>query len=269
VVKRLRGSFDDGAQVVALAAITDAAEVAPAIARALDLRLTGPGTPDEQLLRILVSRHMLLVLDNLEQIEGVATVVSELVDSCDALRLLLTSRERLRLAGEHEYPVPPLSLAPADTVGEIAFMSDAVRLFVQRAEAARPGVRADLRDRPQRRRDLREPRRPAAGIELAAARVKLLTPGALRTRLQRGCPPDRRRPDQPERQRTLRDAIAWSYDLMTAEEQATFRRLSVFVDGFAVEQVEAVCAPTPGIDMLDVISALVDKSLVTPRDPRR
>ncbi len=196
----------------------------------------------------LSDRRALLLLDNIEQVLGCAPRLAELVAASPNLKLLATSREPLRLTMEQQYPVPPL---PED---------DAMTLFGERARAVRPGFAANgaVADICRRLDGL-----PLA-IELAAARVNVLAPDALLARL------DQRLPlltggarDVPERQRTLRATIAWSYDLLEAHEQELLARLSVFAGGWTLEAVEAVCDCE-----VETLASLVDKSLVRERDGR-
>jgi len=188
------------------------------------------------------ARRMLLVLDNFEQVSDAAPVLGELLASCPNLRLLVTSREILRVAAEREYPVPPL------------VEQESVGFFLARARAVRPGFEPDEQVLPICRRVDHLP----LALELAAARVKALSTGQILERLERSLPlltgGGR---DAPERQRTLRGAIAWSYELLSPEEQAAFRRLGVFSGGWTLDAAEEVA----GAD-LDTIQSLVEKSLV-------
>ncbi|HET7808498.1 MAG TPA: adenylate/guanylate cyclase domain-containing protein [Gaiellaceae bacterium] len=187
-------------------------------------------------------RRMLLVLDNFEQVVDAAPQLGELLSACPGLRLLLTSRELLRLAAEREYPVPPL------------VEQESVGFFLARARAARPGFEPDEHVLPICRRVDHLP----LALELAAARVRALTTAQIRERLERSLPLlTGGARDAPERQRTLRGAIAWSYELLSPEEQRTFRPLGVFAGGWTLEAAEAVA----GADV-DALQSLVEKSLV-------
>jgi predicted ATPase len=227
-------SFDDGVTLVEVAPIRDPDLVLPAIAEALGVQ----GDVAAHIGR----REQMLVLDNLEQVVDVAPQLARLLSASPALRVLATSREALLIAGEREFPLAALPEAPA------------VELFRQRAEAARPDFQADydVLVRICRRLDSL----PLA-IELAAARVKVLSPGELLDRLEQRLPLlTSRARDLPERQRTLRTAIEWSHDLLTDEERQLFRRLSVFAGGWTFTAAEEVCAAD-----LDTLESLVHKSL--------
>src|SRR5215212_3044557 len=212
--------------------------VLPAIARALSVPEGGDRPLMERLVVALRPRHLLLILDNCEHlVTVVATVVSQVLVGCPAVQVLATSRAPLRLLGEQEFPVAPLPTPPPD-VNDEAQLADnpAVRLFTERARAVDPRFSATS----DSLQDIAEICRRLDGlplaIELAAARVRVLTPSALRERLERRLPllvGGLR--DAPVRQQTMRDTIAWSYDLLSAEEQALFRTLSVFVGGFPLD----------------------------------
>jgi class 3 adenylate cyclase len=228
-------SFDAGVTLVELAAIRDPSLVLPTIAEAL-------GTESDAEAHIS-TRQLLLVLDNLEQVVAAAGDLAQLLAGCPNLSILATSREPLRIAGEREFALKPLAESPA------------VELFRQRADAVLPGFSADygLLAEICRRLDSL----PLA-IELAAARVKVLPPGELLGRLDRRLPVlTGSRRDLPQRQRTLRATIEWSYDLCSAEEQQLFGRLGVFSGGFTLDAAELVCGAT-----LDTLSSLLDKSLI-------
>ena len=208
-----------------------------------------------------------MLLDNFEQVLPAASVVADLLAACPGLSVLATSREPLRLRGEHEYAVPPLALPDArqTTTAEVVSHSPAVALFVQRAHA----VRADF--------SLTDENAPAVAevcarldglplaIELAAARIRLLSPRAMLSRLERRLPLlTGGARDLPTRQQTLRGTIAWSYDLLDEGERVLFRRLAVFVGGCTLEAIAAVCDPDGdlGLDVPDGVASLVAKSLL-------
>ncbi len=246
--------FPAGVQFVHLASITNPELVTIAIASALEIQQVANRTL-AQLLgdRLQNSGPFLLVLDNFEQVLPAATVVAEILEACPSLKILVTSRSCLRIYGEQEFPVAPL--AP----------TDAVELFMQRAAAVWPDF-AVTAENESTVRDIcfRLDGLPLA-IELAAARTRLLSPGAILDRLQSrlqllttGAL------DLPERQRTLRKAIDWSHDLLDEAEQKLFRRFSVFVGGCTLEAGEAVCNTKCdlGINIFDGLSSLVDKNLI-------
>jgi predicted ATPase/class 3 adenylate cyclase len=259
--------FEDGVYFVDLAPVRDPGDVFEAIVRAIGLT----GTSDEGLLEVLKqqlqARHMLLLLDNFEQVVEAADDVADLLQHCADLKLLVTSREALRVRGEHLLAVPPLSLpdVSAQTSAEIVVAYEAVRLFVERAREARPSF-ALTDDNAAAVVEIctRLDGLPLA-IELAAARLKLFSAHDLRDRLRsrleligRGAR------DLPARQQTLRSAIEWSYELLDGEEQAIFQLLSVFSPTRleAVEEVVARLESLGEVDVVDRLTSLVDKSLV-------
>jgi predicted ATPase/DNA-binding CsgD family transcriptional regulator len=237
-------AFADGAEFVELAGIREPDLVAPAIGRALGIRRADEQPALAALKIALHPRELLLVLDNFEQVVGAAPIVSELLAACPRLTALVTSRAVLHLSGEWSSPVPPLALSGGGDLPSPVDLAnvEAVRLFVERSRAVRPGF-ALTEENAQAVAEVcaRLDGLPLA-IELAAARGALFPPAALLARLERRLPLLTGGPrDLPSRQRTMRDAIAWSYDLLAPEEQAVFRHLSVFVDGCTLEAAEAVC----------------------------
>lgn len=261
VAADLAGDFTAGVAVVPLAGVQRADAVLPAIALALGLRDQGARSPHENLVRSLARRELLLVLDNFEQVAAAAPQIAALLAATTGPRLLVTSRGALHISGEQEFPVAPLALPPEDTG---AHDSPAVRLFVDRARAVRPDFALSAENAAAVAAICRRLDGLPLAIELAAARIRLLAPGALLARLGRplailtGGPRD-----QPARHQTLRDAIAWSYDLLEGDEQRLLRRLAVFAGSFSLAAVEAVCAdqdePRPAFDRL---AALADQSLI-------
>ncbi len=186
---------------------------------------------------------MLLLLDNFEQVISAAPLVAELLVACSELKIIVTSREGLRISGEREYPVPPLALPDLTQLPSLESLSQyaAVELFIQRAKAVKPDFRITNDTAPAVAEICYRLDGLPLAIELAAARIKLLPPRAMLARLEHrlefltgGAR------DLPARQQTLRNAIAWSYDLLNENEQKLFRRLSVFVGGCTIEAVEAV-----------------------------
>jgi non-specific serine/threonine protein kinase len=275
----LLGVFEAGVYFVALAPISDPGLVVPTIAQTLGVRDAGGRRSLERLKDNLRPRHLLLVLDNFEQVLGAAPDVVDLLRDCPRLRVLVTSRAALRVSGEQEYAVPPLALpdtrrpppggAPAPPSAAALGRNEAVRLFVERARA----VNADFALTDDNAAAVAEVCRRLDGlplaIELAAARVRLLDPDALLARLESAAGSLRLLTgggrDLPARQQTLRSTIAWSYDLLAAEEQALFRRLAVFVGGCTLAAAEAVCGG-PG-DVLDGVDALLARSMLQPAPP--
>jgi predicted ATPase/class 3 adenylate cyclase len=262
--QQLLFSFSDGVFFVDLSALNDPALVIPAVAQALALKESGGRSLQETVTEHLSKKEMLLILDNLEQVIDSAPEISSLMSSADRLKVVVTSREALRIGGEREFPVAPLSLPRSSDRAEDIAASSAVELFVARAQEARP----DFSLTPELSRDVAAVCRRLDGlplaIELAAARIKLLSPSALKERLEQSLKVlSSGRRDAAQRQRTLRGAIAWSYDLLAEEERILFRRLGVFAGGFTLEAAEEVCDREDlGIDVLDGLSSLVDKSLV-------
>jgi non-specific serine/threonine protein kinase len=263
VAADLDKSFAGGVWFVALAPLVDPALVPEAIARALGVREGGDQPLFERLSAFLAPRAALLLLDNFEHLTAAAPVVAALLDTCPRLKVLATSRVALNVTGEQRFPVPPLALpdpARVQSSQEVAEVA-AVRLFCARARAAQPDFSLTDEDAAAVAAIcVRLDGLPLA-IELAAARSPVLTPQALLARLSprlellTGGPRD-----TPDRLRTMRGAIAWSYDLLPLSEQALFRRLAVFAGGCTLEAASAVAAG--GEDILDGISTLVASSLL-------
>jgi predicted ATPase/DNA-binding CsgD family transcriptional regulator len=262
---RAGDAFPDGTPFVELAPIVDPNLVAPAIAQALGLQ----ELPDRPLLEVLAAylqpRRLLLVLDNFEHLLSAAPAVGYLVRRCPTLTVLATSRASLRLQDEHEFPVPPLALP--DTVlppspEEVARVP-AVAFFTARAAAARPSFALTEVNTQAVVEICRRLDGLPLAIELAAARTRVLSPGAILQRLgSRLTLLTGGSRDLPARQRTMRDTIAWSYDLLDAEEQRLFRRLAVFVGGWTLEAARDVCEVVSLDSLLDQLTALMDKSLL-------
>ena len=259
--------FVDGVRFVPLAAIRDPALVISTIAQALGLLERGEQPPADLLKVFLRNRNVLLLLDNLEQVISCAAAISDLMAACPRVSILTTSREPLRIAGEQEFTVAPLALPaePARSTPNLLAECDATALFLQRVRAIKPDfVVTNENARVIAEICVRLEGLPLA-IELAAARVKILSPHALRDRLvNRLVVLSRDTRDTPDRLRTMRSAIAWSYDLLNPAEQALFRRLSVFAGGFSLAAAEAVTAASEDspLDVLEGISSLADKSLL-------
>ena len=262
-------AFPDGVAVVSLEPIRSADIVLPAVAHALGIGESGQDNVIETLTNDLAAKRLLLVLDNIEQVIEVALDLARLLAGCPHVTLLVTSREPLRLRSERVVSVGPLPLPPtpaAATVDDIA-ASAAVQLFVERARAAQPAF--DLT--PANAWDIARICQRLDGlplaIELAAARTKVLSPHALLTHLATPLPLLSGGPrDAPARQRTMRDAIAWSYDVLTPDEQAVFRRLGTFVGGFTLDGAITVVgtAVMSSVAVLDTVTSLVDRSLLAP-----
>ncbi|TDE84696.1 transcriptional regulator [Deinococcus sp. S9] len=256
VARQLQDQFEDGVLFVPLALVRDTAGVLGALAAALGLRESQQ--PFIEVLRdFMCGRQLLIVLDNFEQVLDAAPNVAELLRGAPDLTVLVTSRAPLRLYGEHEFAVPPLSLTGPEGEGE------AVQLFLERVRAVQPGFAAT----PDKLATLEEIVRQLDGlplaIELAAARVRLLPPATLLARLDdrlgllRGGARD-----LPDRHQTLRATIDWSYSLLAPEEQRLFSRLGGFVGTWSLEAAEAVCNVDGNLDVLEGLTSLVEKSLV-------
>ena len=255
----------EGVYFVPLAPVTEPDLVAVTIASTLGL--THPGTkPEQVVVDYLQNRRYLLVLDNFEQVLDAAPVVATVLASAPDLTAMVTSRAPLRIAGEQEYPVPPLGLPDGARDLDALLGTEAVSLFVDRAQAARPDFTLDAENAPAVAEITRRLDGLPLAIELAASRVKLLPPQTMLARLEESLDlVTSARRDLPERQRTLRGAITWSYDLLGDEERRLLRVLSVFRGGAALDAVEAVCGRVThrsGIDLLAFLETLVDHSLV-------
>jgi predicted ATPase/class 3 adenylate cyclase len=258
-------AFPAGVYFVPLAVVHDPALVPQAIAAPLGVREV-PGEPlPRTLATYIANRHMLIILDNVEQVVEAAPMVQQLLDAAPGLVILATSREPLRLRAEREIPVDPLPVAESDDSPEIALASPAIRLFLERAQAVKPAFVLDAGNVADVVAICRRLDGLPLAIELAAARVRILSPSALLARL------DRRLSvltggarDLPERQQTLRAAIGWSYDLLVPAERTLFARLGVFAGGFTLEAGDAICNADGGLalDLLDGIDSLVQQSLL-------
>jgi predicted ATPase/class 3 adenylate cyclase len=256
----------DGVYFVALDAVTDPNLVPSTIAGVLELP-EGSEPPLERLLNHLRDREVLLVLDNLEQVIEVGSTVARLLREAPRLRLIATSRVPLRISGEQEFAVPPLTIPEADgaiTATEAARYA-AVRLFVERAMAVKPAFALTDDNAADAVEIVRSLDGLPLAIELAAARVRILPLAALRERLDQrlGLLVGGGR-DLPTRQQTLRGAIDWSHDLLEAGERRLFARLAVFAGGAWLAQAEQVCGPADevGGEVLDLLASLTEKSLV-------
>ncbi len=265
VATNLLDHFVDGVYFVGLAPIGDPDLVSATIAQTLGVREAAGRPLQECLQDYLRDKQLLLVLDNFEQILPAAPLVSTLLNSCRRLKVLVTSRASLQLYGEQEFPVPPLALPDAKHLTANLSEFAAIDLFCQRARAVKP----DFALTPAIAADVAQiciglDGLPLA-IELAAARIKLFSPSALLAHLDQRLPLLTDRPhDLPARQRTLRDEIAWSYDLLTPDEQTLFRRLAVFVGGFTLEAAQAVGNANGdlAIDVLKGVTTLVNHNLL-------
>jgi predicted ATPase/class 3 adenylate cyclase/DNA-binding CsgD family transcriptional regulator len=267
VAAELSDVFSDGVYFVNLAPISDPELVVPAIAQTLDIKEIADQTLLNLLKAFLHPKHVLLLLDNFEQVVGAAVYVAELLAACPLLKVLVTSRAALHVQGEQEFAVPPLVVPDLKHLPDLVALSqyEAVALFLQRAQAVKPEFQVTNSNAPAVAEIcIRLDGLPLA-IELAAACIKMLPPQAMLTRLgQRFTLLTSGAQDVPARQQTLRNTIAWSYDLLDRGEQRLFRRLSVFVGGAIPEALEALyttLGDEPGL-VLDGIASLIDKSLL-------
>jgi non-specific serine/threonine protein kinase len=277
VTARLQKAYPDGAVLIELSTVTDADLVISVIAQKLDVPETGETPIIETLVDHISQREMLLTLDNFEHVVDSAPAVAELIAGVPGLKILVTSRERLHLTFEAEFPVPPLPLPPEERElpPEELRRFESVRLFERRARAANPDfILTDENIVAVAKICSCLDGLPLA-IELAAARARLLTPQAILAKLD-----DKLSlltggaRDLPARQRTMRGAIEWSYDLLSDDEKRLFRRLSVFACGFTPSYAEEITAdaqtasrsdPGQSIEFFDLFASLSDKSLLVPR----
>lgn len=261
--------FSGGAYFVALAPVSDPSLVAPTIAQALGLQQSASMSIVDLLVDHLRDKRILLVLDNFEHVLPAAPIVSVLLRGSPGLKLIVTSRSVLHFSGEQELQVPALGLPPSEgrrgPSPDVLTQYEAVALFIERAVAVNPGFRV-TNDNAAAIAAIcvRLDGLPLA-IELAAARIKLLPPQAMLARLEHslgvlvtGAS------DLPDRQRTLRNTIAWSHELLQAPAQRLFARFAAFVGGARLDEIERVCGPATelGIDVFEGIAVLVDHSLV-------
>jgi predicted ATPase/class 3 adenylate cyclase len=259
------GRFGDGVFLVDLSTITDLGLVSSAMAAALGVREDPGRDLLESLVDHLRERQLLLVLDNFEQVVDAAPAVDRLLAAAPRVTVLVTSRIPLRLSAEQEYQVPPLALPDAARPDDLVTLRtcESVMLFVDRATAVRPGFRLTEEIAPSVSDIVARVDGLPLALELAAGRVKVLSPPQLLGRLGQRLPVlTGGARDLPERQRTLRAAIEWSHDLLDAEEQRLFARLAVFAGAWSLDAAEAVCGKGLGIDVLDGLTTLIDNSLV-------
>ena len=263
----LSGNSPDGAAFVSLASVDDAALVLPTIVHALHLTETGARTARESLHAYLRDKHMLLVLDNFEQVLAASLDVLDLVDASAGLTVLATSRGPLRVRREREYPVHPLAVPALTRVPLVPEVEDnpAVRLFVERARTVLPSFELGRENAAAIAAICRRLDGLPLAIELAAAQVRVLSPMALLSRLDAVLPLlSGGARDLPERQRTMRRAIAWSYDLLDEPERTLFNTLSVFGGGWSLDAAEVVGTDENASagDVLGCMAALAEQSLL-------
>ncbi|HUG13843.1 MAG TPA: AAA family ATPase, partial [Thermomicrobiales bacterium] len=263
VAETFRDDLNDGIVFVPLQSLEDPALVPSAIIRSLGMQASGQPPLVDQITAALRSQRLLLVVDNFEQVASAAPVLSAIASACQDVTILVTSRVRLHVSGERAWPVPSLeSPEPSERVDlERLAELPSVRLFVDRAQRVNPAF------------ELTESNAVAVAsichrlgglplaIELAAARTHALSPAALSERLNRALPLLTGGPgDAPARQRTMRDTIGWSYNLLDPDRQQLFRQIAVFAGGWTLDAAEAIC--DDNFDVLDGHDALVDHSLI-------
>ncbi|HEX6482738.1 MAG TPA: tetratricopeptide repeat protein [Ktedonobacteraceae bacterium] len=269
VVQQQHELFADGVFVILLAQISDPEQVLPALAHTLGIREVGDQPMLERLVEGLKERHVLLLLDNFEQVVSAAFYLAELLARCSRLKLLVTSREALHLRAEYEFAVAPLEIPNLSQLPDLTTLSrkESVALFLARARA----VKADFLLTPANAAVVAQICARLDGLplalELAAARIKLLPPRALLARLSQSLQVlTGGARDLPPHQQTLRATLTWSYNLLSAREKPLFRWLSIFDRGCTLEAAEAVCAAldsdASGAPVLEGIASLLDKSLL-------
>jgi predicted ATPase/DNA-binding CsgD family transcriptional regulator len=264
VASEISTTFADGVYFVDLAPVSDVTMVGSAIATALNILEHPKELLQATLTRVLAARHILLLLDNFEHVINAAPLLSELLAATASLKLMVTSREALRLSGEQVYSVPPLSLPSMEMPStKEVLASEAGALFLQSATMANPHFMLDHANAPVIAQICRRLDGLPLAIELAAVRCKVLTPQTLLERLESpltlltgGVR------DAPDRQRTLQNTIEWSYTLLNIAEKRLFGRMALFAGGCSLEAVEVVCGDSPDTDIFDVLASLVDKSLI-------
>jgi predicted ATPase len=264
VAQRMLDEFHAGVTFVDLSGISDPGLVIPTIAHTLGIREGGSQDTIEKLKTYLANKDILLILDNFEQVLDAAMDIAELLSAVPDPTVLATSRIPLQLRGEHEYPVSPLDTPPDDKLALHETISfDAVALFIHRAKAVKP----DFEAIPSNQASIAEICRRLDGlplaIEIAAARVKLLTPEALLGRLDQALKfLVSQAKDIPDRQQTLQGTIDWSYQLLGSDAQRLFTRLGIFSGGFSLEAAEAICSDLEDLDVFMGIEALINNSLI-------
>lgn len=265
VAAQVLDNFAEGVFFVALASISDFNLVPTMIANTLDIPDIGPRTPLERLKVFLSNKQMLLLLDNFEQILPAAPAIADLLAACPWIKLLVTSRAPLRIRQERQLPVAPLALPHLAALPDVETLSGnaAVTLFLERAQAVKPDFSLTAENAPTIAAICTRLDGLPLAIELISARIKLLPPTALLERLSGRLllQSDGLRDLEP-RHRTLNNAIDWSYQLLSTEEQTLFRRLGVFVGGWTLEAAEAICLDRLNLNPLDGLASLLDKNLI-------
>ncbi len=264
---RLLGEYPDGAFFAALDDAHDRSEITSGIAAALGVREKPDRDLEQGVKDYLHERKLLLVLDNFEQVVAAAPLVGELLGEAPLLRVIVTSREVLRLSDEQEFNVPPLQLPDPDILLSLDALSqyESVALFIERAIAVRSDFRVTNQNAPAVAQICSRLDGLPLAIELAAARVKLLSPQQILDRLDKSLAfLNSGARDMPDRQRTLRGAIDWSYELLDEPERRLLARLAVFAGGWTLAACDAVCNPDAelGLDTFEALASMADKSLI-------
>jgi predicted ATPase/DNA-binding winged helix-turn-helix (wHTH) protein len=272
IARRMLAEFADGVFFVALADIRNPEFVASSVAQIFGVKESGEKSLIENLKNHFLEKELLLVVDNFEQVISAADVLAELLQAAPRLKILATSRALLRLPAEREFVVPPLDLPEAG--GQISLpdlsQNESVKLFLERAQNVKPTFSLTEDNAASVAEICRWLEGLPLAIELAAARVKILSPAQILSRLENrlkiltgGAA------DAPARQQTMRGAIVWSYDLLDEDEKILFRRLSVFAGGFNVEPAEAIVSSLDSsndADILNIVTALIENSLLIQKE---
>ena len=266
VVQRLRASFDDGVAVVSLATASTTEQALGAIAAAIGVPESTDVAIETRLEEALRDRHQLLLLDNLEQVIEAGPAIARLLAVSPDLKAIVTSRIALRISGEQRFPVTPLKLPDRNQTADLdQFAANpSIALFMQRAQSIRPDLELTVANAPVIAEICQRLDGLPLALELAAARLSVLSPQALLAQLS-----DRLRmlghgpTDAPARQQTMRAAISWSYELLDPPGQAFFRAVSIFPGSFSYELATAVSEGTR-VDPLEGLTALIDASLLQP-----
>ena len=263
--------FMDGVSFVALDQVSDAGGVVTALTQALNIQEESGSSLFEQVKTALCERSLLLILDNFEQVVAARLIITDLLAACPKLKLLVTSRAMLHVQAEHIFEVSPLALPNPAALPDLETLSHyaAIALFVQRAQAVQPDFRLTIANAPTIAKIcIRLDGIPLA-IELAAARIRRFPPQSLLKQMEQGLAVlAGGAHDMPTRQQTLHGAIAWSYNLLSSEEQRVFRRIAVFVNGATGEAAGSVCTAAGALEgsVLEALETLVDKSMLQRQD---
>ena len=265
VAAELLDEYEHGAWFVELASINDPGLVLPAIASMLKVKESAGMPLDLALHEALSKRHLLLVIDNFEQVIEAAPGIGNLLKAAPRVKVLISSREVLSLGGEHDYPVPPLGLPDSKRKQSAAVLAqvEAVALFIQHARAANPAFELDEENAHIVAEICMRLEGLPLAIELAAARARLLNPAEMLEKLKSRLDVlVSKRRDLPQRQQTIRGAIDWSFDLLENDEKVLFARLGVFTGGWTFESAESVCGAGLSMEVLSGLESLLDKSLL-------